>query len=281
MENNITQNLQEIFRKYRAKIDNEPYLPKRFTVKSWSDLFAEKIKCKLEEEMIKQKFCFQNKIHLPTQYVIQLSSEDNKEFCGYKREILIQGLNSFVGNWFRLLSVDALTNNFIQLKMSKELKKGEIAVTHQWEKVYTPEINFNQIPQNTNTSNFSEETIIAPAFWENDNDFETAIRKSFNKLFSLQIWRGGNYQNNLPVFQNEITLGRSVNQHISLQDDLEISRNHAVLKYQTENTFNLLSTGRNPILVGENALTLFAGQSANCGFGEMFQIGSYCFRLTE
>lgn len=283
MDGEITKKLQEIIHKCQAWVDDEKYIPKKFGGKSQSESFAEKIRIELESEMIKQKFSFQNEqIYLPTKYVIEISQKDSLEFSGIKREILISELNKFVERCFRLLSVDFLDTNFIQISVSSELKEGRIRVNHFWEETYQPEIIFNK-PIDLANNNFeqcNEKTIVIPHFNNFDeNENETVIRKNFKRLFSLDIRQNGNPFNSLPIFQPEISLGRGSQANkvdIELKGDLGISRHHAILNLQKEDTFNFTVTGQNPAFIGSTPI--LTGQTATLKLGDIFQIGNYQLR---
>jgi Protein of unknown function (DUF3662)/FHA domain len=291
MDKKVTGKLLEVLHWCQTSINNEKYVPLNFKNKSSSDIFAENIVSEIESEMIKQKFCFPNsKLYLPSQYLVEISREDSQEFVGSKREILLRELNRFVERCLRMLSVETLNNEFIQLQTSEELQKGEIKVTHQWDEIYSPVINFNQNSEKTNLveiEDFSEETIIAPAFWKNgfedfeyENDFETVVKPNLKRSFSLEISRDGVYQNALPIFQSQITLGRgSISKavDIPLKGDLEISRQHAIIQKEVNDKFNLSVMGQNPVFVNENAL--YAGQTKSCSVGEIIKIGSYSLKM--
>lgn len=141
---NITQliDLFEGFRKCRAWLDDEDYIPKKFLGKSWSDRYTEKIITFLEDEIIKQKFSLHGdiKIYLPTKYFVFLNGEDSEQFSGQKKQILLQKLNFFVEKCFKTLSVNYTSNDFVKLFISTNLQKGEIDVTHQWDDCYAPQI---------------------------------------------------------------------------------------------------------------------------------------------
>lgn len=280
MEGELTKKLQEIIHKCQAWVDDERYIPKKFGTKSQSEEYAEKIRTELESEMVKQKFSFQNeRIYLPTKYVIDISEADSLEFGGIKREILISELNKFVERCFRLLSIDYFDNSFIQINTSSELEVGQIKVKHIWEETYQPEIVFNNPIDANNSSIFdeNEKTIIIPnfdSFEENEN--ETVVRKNFKRLFCLDVWQNSNFQHSLPIFQPQISIGRSLqpnNVDIVLKDDLQISRHHAILTYQENKTFSFTVTGQNPAFIGSNPI--FKGQTATLKLGDIFQIGNY------
>jgi len=290
MDKETTGKLQEILRKCQAWIDDEKYVPKKFKTKSWSDDFVEKVLHKLEEEMIKQKFGLQNdKIYLPTKYFIWISSEDSFEFSGIKRELLIQELNKFVERCLRMLGIEYHDQNFVQIYASTDLQQGEIKVIHQWEESYSPSILFNGEQSAAKSDDFEdlseENTIIVPRRWENNSretetGSETVVGKRSHKFYSLDIWRDGTRQNNLPIFQSEVTLGRgspSLEVDVALKGDLAISRRHAVLTYRENNSFNLSVTGQNSIFIGDK--TVFTGQTMSFNQDEIVQIGSYVLKM--
>jgi Protein of unknown function (DUF3662)/FHA domain len=291
MDKKVTGKLLEILHKCRTLVDDR-YIPPSFSGKSAGDEFAEQIVSEIESEMIKQKFCFPNsKLYLPSQFIVTISLEDSQEFLGRKREILLNELNNFVGKFLRMLSVETLNSEFIQLRTSQELKKGEIKVTHQWDEVYSPVIKFNQNSVKATFDefeDFSEETIIAPAFWnlgtegfEYGIDEETIVKSRFNRSFSLEVSRDGVYQNAVPIFQSQITLGRGSASRlvdIPLKNDPEISRFHAILQKEADDRFKLSVTGKNPVFVNDENM-LFTGQTTSCFLGETIKIGIYSLRL--
>ena len=286
MSNEITVKLQEMLHRCQAWIDNERYITKEFNVKNRSEEFAEKVKAALETEMIRQKFSFQGeRIYLPTKYVISISQQDNLDFTGLKREVLLRELNKFVKDCFRLVGMDSSDNEFIQLNAMTELKTSEVKIQHYWEEKFSPEIVFNKHSYSNEfdfTEDQCEKTIIAPRL-ENfeDGENETVIRQNFKRLFCLEIYHNGNPYNCYPIFQPEISLGRGSATYkvdITLKDDLQISRHHAVLNYQNDGLFNFTVTGQNPALVGTTPI--FKGQSVNFKLEDYFQIGSYQLKTT-
>lgn len=292
MERELTKKFYEILYKCQTWIDDENYILPEFRQKSWSDVFAEKIICGIKEEMVKQKLGFQNgKIYIPSKYLVEINDLDSRQWSGIKREILLQELNKFVGECLRVLSVETFETEFVQIQTAPDIKQpGEIRILHFWDESYSPKIRFNQNPAGTKSDEyeeFSEDTIIAPAFWKNDsedteNDCETVVRKKSYKFYSLDIWRDGFRRANLPIFQPEITLGRgspSIRVDVPLEGDLEISRYHASLTYQTNSSFNLSVTGQNPVIIGNK--TVFAGQTTTLDWEENFQIGSYVLKMQK
>ena len=288
IENDVTQRFQEILNRCQSWIDNEKYIPKKFKIKSRSDEFAEKIVHELETVMIREKFCFRNgKIFLPTFYFVEISPADNFEFRGQKRDILGEELNKFVERYLRMFSIESRRTSFVQVVANSKLKKDEIKVIHQWEENYSPKISFNDYSKNVESvesEDFSEKTVVASAFWikgdVKEEECETLLGKKFIPLYKLEITRNGITQNTLPVFHNEIIIGRGSQTRpvdVSLPDDLEISRQHASLIQQTKDVFKLSILGRNAAFAAEQYVA--PGRNAILTWGNDFQIGSYLLSI--
>lgn len=288
MENEISQRLQEVLYRCQAWIDDEKYIPRKFKVKSRGDEFAEQIVHELEAVMVREKFCFRHeKIYLPTFYFIQISQANSLEFCGRKRDVLCEELDKFVERYLRMFSIESQRTSFVQISVNPSLEKDEIKIVHQWEESYLPEIRFNKPASYAASADFedlSENTVITPAFWRNepyeDEEYETVIGKKLKCLYHLEILKNGAILNSLPVFQNEIIIGRGSPTRpvdIGLSDDLEISRQHALLSLHTEDVFNLSIVGQNAAFASENYL--LTGQNAYLTWNDQFQIGSYLLSI--
>lgn len=280
MGKELTRKLQEIIYKCQAWIDDEKYIPQKYNSKSAGEEFAEKIRIALEHKMIEQKFSFRNeKIYLPTKYVVEINQTDSLEFTGIKREVLISELNNFVEKCFRLLSADYSYTDFIQISISADLEKGKINIRHFWEENYRPRIYFGDsfgLNKSDAMNDNDEKTIINPSFeYDELDETETLIGKNLKRLFCLEIWRDGIFKSYFPIFQPEISFGRGSETKkvdIILTNDLQISRHHAVLSYRN-NLFNFTVTGQNPVLFGSRLID--KGQTISFNLGESFQIGSY------
>lgn len=279
MERELTKKIYEIIHKCQAWIDDEKPLHPEFLPNSWSDDFMEKILAGIKEVMIEQKLSCQNKTYIPEKYLVKIHELDDKEWNGIKREIFQQELNKFVEKYLRIFSVETLEKEFVQIESTSSIKQGEIQILHFWGERNSPEIHFNHNNSISNTDESDdslEQTIIARKVWNSnlkEDDFETVVRP--NKLFSLEIWHNG-YQNLIPIYQPKITIGRSKKEDIPLEDDLEISRHHAILFYREDTKFNLHITGQNPVLINETPF--FQNQTSSFNFEEPLQIGTYLLR---
>jgi hypothetical protein len=286
MENDVTKKFYELLRKCQSWADDEKYIPTPFRQPSQYDLFYQKITHLLTDEMIAQKCFFgTEQIHLPSRFMVQISEDDNQNFQGEKRQLLIQSLNRFLVGEFRRLGVEPFERELVELEVLAAFQPGEIKITSFWRESFSPEIRFNQDPQHLGAVDFDESagnTIIAPSFWTDESDGaenETMVRSNLKRYFSLEIWRAGNYQNKVPVFQPEITIGRSVREQIRLQGDNSISRHHLDLTYQANNKFILSVAGQNPVFIRD--VPLFTGQNLSCFLGDFVKIGSYCLQIQE
>lgn len=186
-----------------------------------------------------------------------------------------------------MFSIESRHTSFVQLVINLQLKKGEIKIIHQWEENYQPKISFSDYTkkvESVEAEESSPETIIAPAFWKDetveDEEYETVLGKKLKCLYQLEIIRNGITRNALPVYQNEIIIGRGSPTRpvdVGLFDDLEISRQHAVLVRQAEDIFNLSILGQNAAFAAEHYIS--TGQNALLTWGDQFQIGSYLLSI--
>ncbi len=268
---NITQKLHQVIRKWQAWADE---IPSPFGQMSWSDAFYQKITKQLRDEIEVQHCCFGTEsVHLPSRYIVEISEDDGLHFQGEKFELFLSALNRFLAGEFRRLGVDPLETE-VQIVAAPTLKTGEIKIQSFWRECYSPPvIHFNDRSSEHYEIEDSE-TIIAPSFWKEEAETPTVVRK---KIFSLDIWREGDYQSKIPIFQPKLKIGRSVQEDLALLDDETISRHHLELIYQGDDSFKIVMQGQNPIFVGE--IPLFTGQTEVCKFGDVFEIGRYSIKI--
>ena len=105
-------------------------------------------------------------------------------------------------------------------------------------------------------------------------------KRASNELYKLEIWRGGVRQNVVPVYQNEISIGRGSKSKpvdVPLGGDPEISRRHLTLVFNGQGNYWLISEGRNPTFVSNREIPM--GQRAQINPGEPITICSYLLRI--
>ena len=100
------------------------------------------------------------------------------------------------------------------------------------------------------------------------------------ELYNLEIWRGGVRQNVVPIYQNEIVVGRGSKSKpvdISLAGDAEISRRHLTLVTDGGGNYWAVNEGKNPASI--NSYELPAGQRVPIAAGVPLNICSYMLRI--
>ena len=100
------------------------------------------------------------------------------------------------------------------------------------------------------------------------------------ELYKLEIWRGGVRQNVVPVYQNQISIGRGSKSKpvdISLQGDPEISRRHLTFMTDGKGNFSMINEGRNPAIINNYELPL--NQQISISAGVPIMVCTYMLRI--
>ena len=112
-------------------------------------------------------------------------------------------------------------------------------------------------------------------------DEMTQVKKrSAPELYRLEIWRGGVRQTVVPVYRNEISIGRGSKSKpvdVTLTGDPEISRRHVSLLYDGNGNFSLVNEGRNPAMINNYELQI--GQRIPVSPGVPIAVCSYLLRI--
>lgn len=247
---------------------------------------------------------------IPSEYIIFLSGEDDKEWRGVKRRGLEQGLYHILAERAKELAGNKKleTRSFvIELRIDATLKKDDVRVQHSWE-----DSNANKtgvlkrpvaLPETAPASQSSPRTIptdeirpavgraTAPSFSASsieqavplppkDEEDMTRVRPRAVELYRLEVWRGGVRQNVIPVFQNEIVIGRGSKSKpvdIPLSGDVEISRRHLTIVTDGNGAFWAVNEGKNPALVNNSELP--AGKRFALQPGMAINLCSYTLRI--
>ena len=198
--------------------------------------------------------------YIPREYIVYLSSEDDKDWQGDKRRGLEQGLFHVLSERARELSgsTQLATKSFaVELRVDGTLNKGEFRVQPVWDEtesghtMVTPRAGAGQSTKPVNL----DETIRETA--EDVISEQTVVRPRLAELYSMEVWREGVREAVVPVSKNEITIGRgsrSVTVDLPLKGDPEVSRVHAILNRDDGGHYWLTPKGRNPTLVGGREL---------------------------
>lgn len=251
---------------------------------------------------------------IPTEYIIFLSEEDDKEWQGVKRKGLQQGLYHVLAERAKEISGKKKleTQSFaVELRVDGTLPKGEVRVQHSWEEASSgktsilsrpkgmpepsqPKIanpvtqipNFAPVTNPATSPNAAPPTVasanVSPYVSPNSQEGEemTHVQKrQATELYKLEVWRGGVRQNVIPVYNNEIGIGRGSKSkpvEVALPGDPEISRRHVTLAFNNGG-FWLVSEGRNPTVVSGREIP--TGQRVQVSPGEPISVCSYLLRI--
>jgi hypothetical protein len=219
--------------------------------------------------------------YIPREYVVFLSSDDDAEWQGEKREGLERGLHYVLGQRAAELAgtTEFQTKSFaIELRTDATLEKGQFRVQPVWDAsadrtTVKPRRNVTAAPP-------------APAPAAEEGDDATVVRPRTQSsgspavpLFSVNVER------NIPgppappdmreFFKPRITIGRGSKQmavDLRLEGDLEVSRHHATLEQQGEQ-FLVTCEGRNSIFV--DSTEVLTGETAVVRPGQRVSVCSY------
>jgi hypothetical protein len=264
---------------------------------------------------------------IPSEYIIFLSSDDDKEWQGVKRRGLEQGLYHILAERAREIAGKKKleTKSFvIELRVDATLERGEVRVQHSWEDANnktgvlarpkklpevrkdepTPQVTPEpqQLPQVGRSSQATNPNIrfapgsseIHSAKTEANAQIEQAVvvppedgeemtrvgARTGRELYKLEIWRGGVRQTVIPVFQNEVAVGRGSKSKpvdIPLTGDVEISRRHLTLHTDGNGRYWAVNEGKNPASI--NNYDLPAGQQVQLAPGVPLNVCSYMLRI--
>ena len=259
---------------------------------------------------------------IPTEYIIFLSENDDKEWQGVKRRGLEQGLYHILAERAKEIAGKKKleTQSFsVELRVDGTLEKGEIRVQHSWNDSSSNKTGVLSRPKNLPKSpaagaetlypspNNQHQTVLqSPNFTQNQpsNAYQppppppvqsmnlpaqqddageemTHVQKRQQpELYRLEVWRGNVRQNVVPIYQNEISIGRGSKSSpvdIALPGDPEISRRHLSLIYDGRGNFHLINEGRNPATINNYELQI--GQRISVTAGVPITVCSYILRI--
>jgi len=220
--------------------------------------------------------------YVPREYIVFMSTVDDGEWQGEKREGLERGLHYVLSERAKELAGD---NDFqtrtltVELRVDPGLEAGRFRVQHVWDTeaqktMVKPRKRAEPAPAEfvTVTEKLEDEaTIVRP-------------RKPAEPLvptFSIQVNRKAPGADTAPAdirpfFKDEITIGRGsrhVDVDLRLAGDLEVSRQHAVLSKHGEE-FTITCKGANPITINDDR-EISAGESASVKPGDKLTLCTY------
>ena len=274
---------------------------------------------------------------IPSEYIIFLSNDDDKEWQGAKRKGLEQGLYHILAERAKEIAGKKKleTKSFVvELRVDGTLEKGEVNVQHSWEdssanktgvlarpknlpenfpsqqqpqtpsptipaSSYTPpptkfstNPQFNQSQNNQQQNGEPPPTVmqsnipplgfpkqVAP-IPQDEGEEMTHVQKRVKELFKLEVWQNGVRQTVVPIYQNEVVVGRGSKSKpvdIPLTGDPEISRRHLVITLDRTGNFSIVNEGRNPAMINSSELPM--GQRISISAGTPIAICSYVLRI--
>jgi hypothetical protein len=282
----------------------------------------------------------QGTVLIPSEYIIFLSEEDDKDWTGVRRRGLEQGLYHILAERAKEISGKKKleTQSFaVELRVDGTLEKGDVRVQHSWDdsssnktsilsrpkpqlpqpaqqqpkpaNQVTPIPNYTTNPSNPAPGNppptvaqlnvqphiphqqqqqvpyqpppsLPQQQEQPPSYEAGDSEEMTHVKKRTTELYKLEIWRGGVRQNVVPIFQNEISIGRGSKSKpvdIPLAGDPEISRRHVTLICNEQGNYFLISEGRNPAMVNNYEVPM--GQRVAVAPGVPIAVCSYLLRI--
>lgn len=220
-------------------------------VKPRSEAEAFIVKIAREVESVMQKEIVplpQGTAIIPTEYLIFLSEEDDRQWQGIKRRGLEQGLYHILSERAREIAGKRKleTRSFVlELRIDGTLEPGSIRVQHSWEDSSANKTGVlarppaqgsvgnnsvdvhNRSALRESAGPASQETLPPPDFLgkkdfaassasplraepirSEDDEIATTVRPRAAELYRLEIWLSGVRQTVVPVFAPEISIGR-------------------------------------------------------------------------
>ena len=280
--------------------------------RSQAEAFIVKIAKAVEEVMQRELVPLpQGTAIIPTEYTIFLSEPDDKDWQGVKRRGLEQGLYHILAERAKEIAGKKKleTQSFaVELRVDGTLEQGDVRIQHSWDdsssnktsilsrpknppNPTTQMLPSNPVPSSPNFTGVQSSTaylppptvqqIEAPQVQPDSAEEMTHVQKrQMPELYRLEIWRGGVRQNVIPIYQNEITIGRGSKSKpvdITLMGDPEISRRHLSLGYDRQGNFSLTNEGRNPAMINNYELQI--GQRISVSPGVPIAVCSYLLRI--
>ncbi len=274
---------QDWFESLRKWIDGEEDLDEEGQPRprsKWDD-FLVSIAREVEQTMQREMFTPPGgPTYVPREYIVFLSSDDDAEWQGEKREGLERGLYHVLSERAKELAGE---NDFqtktltVELRVDPGLESSHFRVQHIWD---TEAQKTMVRPRKRAEANSEGLATIA----EEREDEATIVRprKPAEASFSVAMRRNAPGADTAPpdvrpFYKDEISIGRGSRQvtvDLRLEGDLEVSRKHATLAKGDDGTFTLTCHGANPIMIGDDR-EVPAGESAPVGKGEKITICSY------
>jgi len=203
--------------------------------------------------------------YIPREYIVYLSSDDDKDWQGDKRRGLEQGLFHVLSERAKELSGSthlAVKSFAVELRVDGTLQKGEFRVQPIWDEAEAGHTMV--LPRGGSSAagpvNFNDtirETIESAENEQNEQNEQTVVRRKAPALYSVEVWRDGVREAVVPIMKTDITIGRgsrSVTVDLPIKGDPEVSRIHAELSRDNQGRYWVVPKGRNATLLNGREL---------------------------
>lgn len=217
--------------------------------------------------------------YVPREYLVFLSTGDDAEWQGEKRDGLERGLHHVLSERARELAGE---NEFqtktltVELRTDPALETGRFRVQHVWD----TEAQKTMVKPRKR----AEPVQVSPVVTIDPADEATIVRPRGSAIpaFSVQVRRFPVSDEPSPpdvrrFFKEEISIGRGSSQSsvdLKLEGDLEVSRLHAVLAKAGDGQFTITCKGANPIML-DGTREVAASESASVKPGDKIVICSF------
>ncbi len=247
------------------------------------------VKVAREIEIVMQREMFTppgGETFIPPEYIVYLSSEDDKDWQGEKRRGLEQGLFHVLSERARELtgSRQLATKSFaVELRVDGTLEKGQFRVQPVWDATESGHTMVTARPAAPEASAAPTPDAAAAApspDTEAPESEVTRVSPRIVELYAVELWRGGVRQTVVPITKPEITIGRgskSVAVDLPIKGDPEVSRVHATLSRDPEGKYWLTAKGRNVTLV--SGVEAPRDESVPVAPDDKIEICSYTLRI--
>ena len=244
----------------------------------WDD-FLVSVAREIEQTMQREMFTPPGgPTYVPREYIVFMSSADDAEWQGEKREGLERGLYHVLSERARELAGE---NEFqtktltVELRVDPGLETGHFRVQHVWD----TEAQKTMVRPRKRSPSQGIATIV-----EEREEEATIVRprKPAEPNFSILVRRNMPNADTSPpdvrpFFKDEITIGRGSRQvevDLRLEGDLEVSRQHASIKKEGDGNYTLTCKGANAITLNDEK-EIMTNESASVKPGDKVSICSY------
>ena len=276
--------IQNLFEGFRRWLDGEEATDAQGQPKprsKWEDFMvaiAREVEAVMQREMFTPPG---GPTYIPREYVVFLSSEDDSEWQGEKREGLERGLHYVLSRRAAELAgtTEFQTKSFtIELRTDGTLEKGQFRVQPVWDAsadrtmVKPRRLAPSDAPTLSREAD-EDSTIVRPR-----GQTAGGTAAAAEPLFSVLVERGAGATappDMRQFFKPKISIGRGSKQmavDLRLEGDLEVSRHHASLEQQG-GQFLVTCEGRNSIFV--DATEVLTGETAVVKPGQRIGVCSY------